>query len=370
VTVPQRTTAGPRTGGTAGPAAAGAPPGPAPAPVPGPVPPPTPGRSLDFALLAVAVTGVSLSAPLIASTAAPALAIAFWRNAMAVGVLTPVAAWRHRAELRTMGRRALGLSALSGLVLALHFGMWLPSLGMTSVATSTALVTTTPVWTTLILRLRGHRPPPLVWAGTALAVLGVVILTGLDLSTGTRALAGDALALGAGMAAAGYVLLGSRVRRTASTTAYTYVCYGTTAVVLLAVCLVSGSALGGYGGTAWLKIAALTVAAQLLGHSLLNRVVHGLGPSVTSTAILLETPGAALVAALWLGQTPPAAAYPALAVILAGLALVVLADRRAAPAPAPAPDAAPAAAGAWAGTGAGTGAGTRSADGTGTGPAR
>lgn len=287
-----------------------------------------PARTLDFTLLAVAITGVSLSAPLIAATAAPALAIAFWRNAMAIGVLSPFALWRHRGELRRMGRRALGTSVLAGVVLALHFGLWLPSLSMTSVATSTALCTTTPIWTTIILRIRGHRPPGMVWAGTALAVVGVVILTGLDLSTDTRALAGDALALGAGIAAAGYVLLGAEVRRTASTTAYTYVCYSTTALALLAVCLASGSALGGYDGGTWLKIVGLTIAAQLLGHTLLNRVVHGLGPSTTSTAILLETPGAALIAALWLGQTPVVAAYPAIGVILAGLALVVLADRR------------------------------------------
>jgi len=308
--------------GTDPPAAAEAGPGPGPGPGLGG------GRNLDLALLAVAIAGVSMSAPLIAATAAPALAIAFWRNAIAVGVLSPVALWRHRRELRLMGRRSLSLSVLAGALLALHFGMWLPSLSMTSVATSTALVTTTPIWTTLILRLRGHRPTPLVWAGTALAVLGVLILTGIDLSTDTRALEGDALALAAGLAAACYMLLGAEVRRTATTTAYTFVCYSTTAVVLLGACLVSGSALGGYDGGTWLKIAALTVAAQLLGHSLLNRVVHGLGPSTTSTAILLETPGAALVAALWLGQTPPAAAYPALAVILGGLALVILADRR------------------------------------------
>ncbi|MFG1809338.1 DMT family transporter [Streptomyces sp. NPDC049040] len=313
MTAPQSTSAALPAAGT--PAAAG--PGEAPA-----------SRSTDFTLLAVAVAGVSMSAPLIAATTAPALAIAFWRNAMAVGVLSPVALWRHRGELRRMGRRALTLSGLAGVVLALHFGLWLPSLTMTSVATSTALVTTTPIWTTLILRLRGHRPPGLVWAGTALAVVGVLILTGIDMSTDTRALAGDALALAAGLAAAVYMLLGAEVRRTATTTAYTYVCYSTTAVALLGACLVSGSALGGYDGKTWLKIAALTVVAQLLGHSLLNRVVRGLGPSTTSTAILLETPGAALIAALWLGQTPPAAAYPALGVILAGLALVILADRR------------------------------------------
>ncbi|MER6140763.1 DMT family transporter [Streptomyces sparsogenes] len=287
-----------------------------------------PGGPLDVALLALAVASVSFSAPLIAATAAPALAVAFWRNAMAVGALTPLALLRHRRELRGMGRRGVLLSAGAGVLLALHFGAWLPSLHMTSVASSTALATTTPIWTALLLRLRGQRPPALAWAGMVIAVLGVVMLTGVDLALSPRALAGDALALVGGIAAAGYVVLGAEVRRTASTTAYTYVCYGTTSVLLLLTCLASGTALGGYSGATWLKLAALTVTAQLLGHSMINRVVKGLGPSVTSTALLLETPGAALIAALWLGQTPQAIAYPALAVILVGLALVVLADRR------------------------------------------
>jgi drug/metabolite transporter (DMT)-like permease len=289
----------------------------------------TSGPRVDLALLAVAVCGISLSAPLIAATAAPALAIAFWRNAMAVGALSPFVLLRGRAELRRMGRRNVLLSAAAGVVLSLHFGLWLPSLSMTSVASSTALVTTTPIWTTLILRLRGQRQPGMVWAGSALAFTGVVLISGVDLSLSARALAGDALALGGGMAAAGYVLLGARVRRTVSTSAYTFVCYSTTAVVLLAACLVTGASVGaGYSGETWLKLVVLTGAAQLLGHSLINRVVRGLGPSVTSTAILLETPGAALIAGVWLGQRPPFGVYPGLVVILAGLALVILAGRR------------------------------------------
>ncbi len=287
------------------------------------------GPRVDLALLAVAVCGISLSAPLIAATAAPALAIAFWRNAMAVGALSPFVLLRGRAELRRMGRRSVLLSVVAGVVLSLHFALWLPSLSMTSVASSTALVTTTPIWTTLILRMRGERQPAMVWAGSALAFTGVVLVSGVDLSLSPRALAGDALALGGGMAAACYVLLGAEVRRTVSTSAYTFVCYSTTAVVLLGACLVSGASVGtGYTAETWVKLVILTAAAQLLGHSLINRVVRGLGPSVTSTAILLETPGAALIAALWLGQHPPLGVYPALAVILTGLALVILSGRR------------------------------------------
>ncbi|RKN09025.1 DMT family transporter [Streptomyces radicis] len=288
------------------------------------------GTRLDALLLTVALTTVSVSGPLAAATAAPALAIAFWRNALAVAGLAPVMALRRRlrAELAATSRRTVLLSLASGAALAAHFGLWLPSLHLTSVASSVALVTTTPVWTTLLLRMTGHRPPAAVWGGAAIAFAGVLVLTGVDLSLSAEALAGDALALGGGIAAAGYVLIGAEVRRTTSTTTYTFLCYGATAALLLVVCLLAGASLGaGYAGETWLKLLALTATAQLLGHSLINRVVRGLGPSITSTALLLETPGAALIAAVWLGQLPPAAAYPALALILLGLALVIRAER-------------------------------------------
>ncbi|MEY9963236.1 drug/metabolite transporter (DMT)-like permease [Streptacidiphilus sp. MAP12-16] len=283
---------------------------------------------IDFLLLAVAVGGVAFSAPLISATAAPALAIAFWRNCIAGGLLSPIALLRHRAELRALSRRTLLLCLAAGAFLALHFAMWLPSLRMTSIASSTALCTTTPLWTTLILRLRGQHAPRTVWIGTGVAFLGVLVLTGVDFTLSPRALAGDALALGAGIAASAYFLLGSEIRRTVSTTAYTFVCYTTTAVLLLVACLTSGQALSGYNATAWVQIALLTGCAQFLGHSLSNRVVSTLGPSLVSTAILLETPGAALIAAVWLGQMPPVAVYPAVLMVLAGLVVVIRGERR------------------------------------------
>ncbi|MFF2374011.1 DMT family transporter [Streptomyces xiamenensis] len=314
-------------------ATAGAPPTPRPTPaVPGGTGLATAPR-LDIALLALAVLGIGLSGPLITAIAAPALAIAFWRNALATAALVPAVLLRPalRRELRRAGRRNLVLSALAGAVLAAHFALWLPSLGMTSVASSVALVTTTPIWTILLLRLRGHRPPPAVWLGVCVAFTGALLLTGVDLTVSARALAGDALALAGGMAGAVYVLIGAEVRRTTSTTAYTFLCYSTTAALLLPVCLIAGAGLGGYSGETWLKLLLLTATAQLLGHSLMNRVVRSLGPSVTSTAILLEAPIAALIAAVWLSQRPEPAAYPALAVILAGLALVIRAENGRAP---------------------------------------
>jgi drug/metabolite transporter (DMT)-like permease len=114
-----------------------------------------------------------------------------------------------------------------------------------------------------------------------------------------------------------------------STTAYAVVCYGTAAVTLLVICVVGRLPLAGYPAVAWVKLVAIAVVAQLLGHSLLNVVLRTTSATVVALAILLEVPGAALIAAVWLGQVPPAIDLPAAALILAGIALVVTSTGRA-----------------------------------------
>src|ERR687890_150725 len=59
----------------------------------------------DVLLIALGVTAVSTSAPLIRAAAAPAFAIAFWRNAMAAGVLAPYTLARARDEVRALSGR-------------------------------------------------------------------------------------------------------------------------------------------------------------------------------------------------------------------------------------------------------------------------
>src|SRR5881398_222810 len=94
----------------------------------------------DLATMVVGIVAVSTSGPLMAATAAPALAIAFWRNAMAAGVLVPWALVSRRDELHALRGHTGGLAVGAGVLLALHFGTWVPSLRYTSVASATALV--------------------------------------------------------------------------------------------------------------------------------------------------------------------------------------------------------------------------------------
>jgi drug/metabolite transporter (DMT)-like permease len=275
--------------------------------------------------LVVAVLAVSSSAPLIAFAAAPALAIAFWRNGLATVALTPISLGPRRGELRP--RRALRWCVLAGVALAAHFATWMPSVQLGSVATATALVATQPVWQGLIAAAQGRRPSAAGWLGISLAVAGTAWATGVDVSVSGRAVLSDVLALLGAVAVAVYTALGERARTELSTTTYTWICYGTCAIVLLAVCLIGHVSLGGYNRQTWLAILAIVAGAQLLGHSMFNYALHRASATTISVLALLEVPGATLIAWLWLGQQPRLAALPGLVVLLLGVAVVVLGSR-------------------------------------------
>jgi drug/metabolite transporter (DMT)-like permease len=285
----------------------------------------------DLAVLAVALCAVSTSGPIIAATAAPALAIAFWRNTMASVLLLPLVLTSRRAELRGLDRRERRLAVTAGLLLAAHFATWVPSIRYTTVSSATALVSTQPIWAALLARQAGLHVPRRAWLGIVIAVAGAGLVTGVDVTASGRALAGDLLAVAGGACAAAYMVAGNKVRQSVSTTTYTSICYLTTAVVLLMVCVLGRQSLAGYSGNAWLKLVALTIGAQLLGHSLFNRVLRTTSPTVASLAILLEVPGATLLAAVWLHQRPHVAAVPGLLLLLLGIGTVIAARDRSTP---------------------------------------
>jgi drug/metabolite transporter (DMT)-like permease len=290
---------------------------------------PSPG---DLALIVVAVSAVATSGPLIAATVAPALAVAFWRNGFAALVLAPITVLRRRPQVRALSAGEWRLIVSAGVLLAAHFGTWITSLRFTTVATSTALVATQPVWAGLFAKARGSHIARDAWIGITITVLAAMLLTGLDVQLSMRAVVGDVLALVGGVFAAAYVTAGAAVRRTVDTTTYTTLCYSTTALLLLIACAVGRQDLAGYSGLDWLRIAGLTAGAQLLGHSVFNRVLKTTSATVVSLSILFEVPGAAIIAALALHQSIRLAQVPAFVLLLLGLALVVRSGGRAVPA--------------------------------------
>ena len=287
--------------------------------------PPPPG---DLIALGVAVIFISFSGPLIAATAAPVLAIAFWRCFIGSGLTGIWVLVRERRQLVALGKREIKLIVIAGILLGLHFVTWIPSLAFTSVAASTALVATQPIWAAFIARARGILIPKAAWVGIFIALAGVIFLTGVDVQMDTRHLIGDILALAGAVFAAAYVSVAEQVRQSVSTGTMTFIVYGVSAVTVLPLVAIFQQELFGFSAQAWIYILAITLGAQLLGHTLINKVLANSSATFVSMAILFEMPGAAIVAAIWLGQAPPVAIYPAAALILLGIVIVIRASSR------------------------------------------
>lgn len=274
------------------------------------------------------VIGVSASGPIMAATAAPVLAIAFWRNLIGAVLMGGPAAVSKRAEfaaLRGPDARRLSIAAVA---LALHFVCFITALKLTSVAAATALVCLQVAWIALFNALLGSRPQGAVVAGLGVAFVGVVIITGFDLSLSRDALLGDLLALAGGALAAVYQMAGAAARRTMSTGTYTTLCYGACAVILLVLCAATGQPVTGFSPAAWVGILAVTLMAQIMGHSVFNHLLAVMSPLVVSMIILLEIPGAAILAAVFLDEKLPAGTYAGLILILVGLAVVIRGQQR------------------------------------------
>lgn len=283
----------------------------------------TPGRLVPLGLGA-AILALSFAAPLFRFAApTPPLAAAAFRLALAAALLAPLVARSRRAG--RLPPEALRAAVLGGVAYAVHFGTWVTSLTLTSVAASVTLVTATPLLLALVAAATGRdRPDARLWAAIALATTGVTIIGWHDLSLSREALVGDALALTGAGAMAAYLLLARAQGPRLDAVAFMGVAVAVGALLLALAGLAAGTAPLPEGERALWALVAAALLPQLVGHSLLTWALRHARPAVVGMATVGEPVGAAVLAWLWLGEAVPPVVAAGCAVTLAAVALALL----------------------------------------------
>lgn len=282
---------------------------------------------IDALTMVVVVIAISSSGPIIALSTAPVLAMATWRCIFGSIFTFPFAV--KTGQLKSLTKIQFRIILASGLALAIHFCLWIPSVRLTSVANSVALVATQPIWMLLMSKWQGYEIPRRAWIGISIAVSGVLIVVGIDFQVSSEALLGDFMSLASAVAAGAYLILGGKVRQEVANSTYTAIVYAVSAILIAAVALTLDTQLWGFSQRDWWLIFALTFGAQLLGHSLMSRLMSSTSSNVVGIAVLFEPPGAAIFASFLLHQHLPPAAIVGMITILFGLAIVVWQDSKA-----------------------------------------
>jgi drug/metabolite transporter (DMT)-like permease len=267
-----------------------------------------------FLILGLGILAVSAASIMIrfAQQEAPSLVIAAWRLSVAALVLAPSVILRRRGEISRMSRADLSLTLLAGIFLVIHFATWITSLAYTSVASSVILVTTSPLWVALFSPLvLKEKITRYMAAGLGMALLGGVLVGLSDVCTlsGARVICpaigdfmsgkafwGDLLALIGAFAAAGYLMIGRKLRSRISTLSYIFLVYGAAAVGLVLLAILFGQSLFGYSRMTYLWMIGLALIPQLIGHSSYNWALAYLPAAFVSLSILGEPIGSSILA--------------------------------------------------------------------------
>ena len=221
------------------------------------------------------------------------------------------------------------LAILAGLFYGVHFGSWVWSLELTTVAASVTLVTATPlllgVWALLSKR---DRPNRRLWLAIGLATVGVATIGGSDWRFSSTALLGDGLALLGAAAMAGYLLVGRRLGENLDVWVFSAIATGVGGVTLLMVAVSLGQS---PLPVSWAALGFLFLAAalpQLVGHTLLTCSLRHTEPSVVGMATVGEPVGATFLAWVWLGERFSTWVGVGCLITLAAVSIAILAQSR------------------------------------------
>jgi drug/metabolite transporter (DMT)-like permease len=200
----------------------------------------------------------------------------------------------------------------AGLCLAIHFATWITSLAYTSIAASTVLVTTNPIWVGLF-SWWWYREKLGFWGviGIAIALCGGVIIAIADSGNAgsynsySNPILGDLLALIGAVMSSLYIIFGSQAQRQGlSTSSYIAIAYSTAALGLFPLPFLFKVSYFGYEREVYLYICLMAVMSQVIGHTSLNWSVRWISPTVISLSLLLEPVIASLTGAIVFSEVP------------------------------------------------------------------
>jgi len=275
-----------------------------------------------YPALAIGLLSFAFSPILIRYAAdAPALSLAVWRTVFAALMLAPFALRSIGREVRQFTARDARLIVAAGVLLALHFVAWITSLFHTSVASSSVLVSLSPIFLAvlgwLVLNERLKRATTLA---IAMAVGGSVLIGlgegGAQLSVEGNPLLGNGLAILAAFLVSGYLLVGRVMRQKASWLAYVFCMYTVVAVVVLSLAIASGTRLFGLGPRIYVLCALMALGPQILGHGSFNFALKYLPAALLGLLSLTEPIGGSILAYFLFDEIPSALGFVGMVIVL------------------------------------------------------
>jgi len=285
---------------------------------------------LVFAQLA---TGAAAIFARFALTGAGPVAVSASRLTIAAIALLALAALRRPTQNVRTTRSDNAVLAFAGLALAIHFAGWIWSLEYTTVAVSTLLVATVPIWTALYDAITGRLKLSIAaFASFAAGGAGLMMVTGFTASPppvpGHTAL-GAVLAIGGAIGIAAYFILVRSLSARLGTRAIVTRTYSWAAAALIVAAFAARQPPPPLAdGAAWGGILAMALVSQLIGHTAMNAALRWFSANAVAFTTLVEPVVAAMLALAIFGERLGAIAVAGGLLVLGAIAIFIREERR------------------------------------------
>ena len=216
-----------------------------------------------------------------------------------------IAAFGSLGAFQKISFRVLSLTAISGICLAAHFITWIQSLRFIPVATSTFLVTTSPIWVALFsFLLLKETIGKKQFLGILIAIggAGIVLSTSPENSVSSEGLLGETLAVIGAVSIAIYFVIARSLKEKIDLRVFVFLAYLFASFVVIIWMLIENTESIMIPNDAWVFLIALALGPQVIGHTIFNWAVRRLPATTVSTAILGEPIFASILAWWWLSE--------------------------------------------------------------------
>ncbi len=237
-----------------------------------------------------AVIAASFSPIFTKLTAAPPIAIGFYRLSIAMPIFAAVSLGKYRKHLRAVTRSQLAGAAAAGFLLAGHFFSWFTALRHTSVASASVLAMTHPIMVLFIsVCLLRKKTNAKAVAGVLIAFVGSVIISGNDYALSMDALFGDLMAVFAALFLGLYYLVGNKYRKNINASIYVFLVFFFCWLSFLIFMVASKTAFFGYSKSDYFWIFVMAIVCQIGAHAVFNWCLAYTSALYISTLENLET---------------------------------------------------------------------------------
>jgi drug/metabolite transporter (DMT)-like permease len=286
-------------------------------------------------VLSIGIVGVSLAAVwvrLAFDVVSPDNTVGFSlflaASRLMVAALILLTSWKN-FKPSNISPTALYYAIAAGVCLAIHFATWMTSLAYTSIAASTVLVTTNPIWVGLInwwwYQEKLNRQKIIA---IAIALAGSMIIAISDRqmnSNYSNPILGAILALFGAVMSSLYLIFGSQAQRRGLNTAnYIAIAYSVAALCLFPLPLIYQTSYLNYPAPVYLYVLLMAVMSQAIGHTSLNWSVRWISPTIVSLSLLFEPVIASCVGAIVFQEIPSVNLLIGGLIILLGMAIFLL----------------------------------------------